>query len=99
MLQWTHTCATYDTHNASMHAIRYGRFPQFQSSNFQFESLKSEQINCGCFFDAMSDFNVPGSRPKKNDEISETDRTCLRGPSVSTGCGPMGSTLMGPLQK
>ena len=44
----------------------YGRFPYFQSSNSQFESLKSEQINCGCFFDTMSDFNVPGSRPKKN---------------------------------
>ena len=29
-------------------------------------SLKSEQINCGCFFDTMSDFNVPGSRPNKN---------------------------------
>ena len=28
-------------------------------------SLKSEQINCGCFFDTMSDFNVPGSRPKE----------------------------------
>ena len=28
-------------------------------------SLKSEQINCGCFVDTMSDFNVPGSRPKK----------------------------------
>ena len=41
---------------------------------FQFESLKSEQINCGCFFDTMSDFNVPGSRPKKHDEISEIDR-------------------------
>ena len=25
----------------------YGRFPQFQSSNFQFENLKSKQINCG----------------------------------------------------
>ena len=23
----------------------------------------------------MSDFNVPGSRPKKHDEISETDRS------------------------
>ena len=43
-----------------------GRSPQFQSSNLQFESLKSEQINCGCFFDTMSDFNVPGSRPNKN---------------------------------
>ena len=28
----------------------------------------------GCFFDTMSDFNVPGSRPKKHDEISEIDR-------------------------
>ena len=28
--------------------------------------VKSEQIKCGCFFDAMSDFNVPGSRPNKN---------------------------------
>ena len=28
-------------------------------------SLKSEQINCGCFFGTMSGFNVPGSRPKK----------------------------------
>ena len=42
---------------------------------FQFESLKSEQINCGCFIDTMSDFNVPGSGPKKHDEISEIDRT------------------------
>ena len=41
------------------------RFPYFLSSNFQFESLKSEQIKCGCFFGTMSDFNVPGSRPKK----------------------------------
>ena len=40
---------------------------------FQFESLKSEQINCGCSFDTMSDFNAPGSRPKKHDEISEID--------------------------
>ena len=32
---------------------------------FQFESLKSEQIHCGCLFDTMSDFNVPGSRPQK----------------------------------
>ena len=33
----------------------------------------------------MSDFNVPGSRPKKHDEISETDRACNQGdqkPSV-----------------
>ena len=29
--------------------VAYGRFPWFQSSSFQFESLKSEQINCGCF--------------------------------------------------
>ena len=36
---------------------------QFQSSNFQFESLKSGQFHCGCSFDTMSDFNVPGSRP------------------------------------
>ena len=43
-----------------------GRFPYFQSSNFQFESLKSGQFNCGCFFDTMSAFNVPGSRPNKN---------------------------------
>ena len=43
----------------------YGRFPLFQSSNFQFERIKSEQINCGCVFDTMSDFNVPGSRPKQ----------------------------------
>ena len=28
-------------------------------------SLKFEQINCGCFFDTMSDFNVPVSRHKK----------------------------------
>ena len=28
-------------------------------------SLKSEQIDCGCFFDTLSDFNVPGSRHKK----------------------------------
>ena len=49
-------------------------FHKSQSSNFQFESLKSEQINCGCFFDTMSDFNVPGSRPQKHDEISEIDR-------------------------
>ena len=41
---------------------------------FPFESLKSEQLNCGCFLDTMSDFNVPGSRPKKNDEISKIDR-------------------------
>ena len=27
--------------------------------------VKSEQFNCGCFFDTMSDFNVPGSRPKQ----------------------------------
>ena len=26
------------------------------------------------FFDTMSDFNVPGSPPKKHDEISEIDR-------------------------
>ena len=55
------------------HDYHYGRFPSFQSSNFQFESFKSEQIDCGCLFDTMSDFNVPGSRPKRN-EISEIDR-------------------------
>ena len=49
-------------------------FHNFNLSNFPFESLKSEQINCGCFFDTMSDFNVPGSRPKDNDEISKIDR-------------------------
>ena len=43
----------------------YVRFPQFQPSNFQFENLKSEPINCGCVFDTMSDFNVPGSPPQK----------------------------------
>ena len=37
-------------------------------------NLKSEQINCGCFFDTISDFKVPRSRPKKHDEISEIDR-------------------------
>ena len=26
------------------------------------------------FFDTMSDFNVPGSRPQKHDEISEIGR-------------------------
>ena len=52
-------------------------FHNLKSSNLQLESLKSEQINCGCFFDTMSDFNVPGSRPKQNIEISEIDRTCL----------------------
>ena len=46
-------------------SLLYGRFPYFQSSDFQFERLKSEQINCGCFFYTMPDFNVPGSRPKK----------------------------------
>ena len=30
------------------------------------------------FFDTMSDFNVPGSRPKKHNEISEIDRTVCR---------------------
>ena len=41
-------------------------------------SLKSEQINCGCFFDTMPDFNVFGSRLKKHDEISEIDRIDLQ---------------------
>ena len=29
------------------------------------------------FFDTMLDFNVPGSRPKKDDEISEIDRMTI----------------------
>ena len=33
--------------------------------------------NCGCLFDTMSDFNVPGSRPKKHYGNSEIDRTYL----------------------
>ena len=32
---------------------------------FSIRESQSEQIDCGCFFDTMSDFNVPGSRPKK----------------------------------
>ena len=28
--------------------------------------VKSEEIDCGCLFDTMSTFNVPGSRPQKN---------------------------------
>ena len=47
---------------------------QFQPSNFQFESFKSEQINFGHFFGTMSDFKVPGFRLQKKDEISEIDR-------------------------
>ena len=52
------------------------------------------------FFDTMSDFNVPGSRPKKHDEISEIDHEGIRCPrrghptnlhsakggAVETGC-------------
>ena len=41
------------------------RFAEVQSSIVQFESLKSEQIHCGCSVDPMPDFNVPGSRPQK----------------------------------
>ena len=60
ILQWARplTCCIGNVRN-----VCYGRFPWFQSSKFQIESLKSERINCGCFFDAMSDSNVPGSRP------------------------------------
>ena len=53
----------------------------------QLESFKSEQLNCGCFFDTMSDFNVPGFRPKKHYDISEIDRITLselHGPSWET---------------
>ena len=69
----------------------YGRFPQFQSSNFQFESLKSEQINCGCFFDTMSDFKVPGARPKKTMKFRKSTVTNEIGtPDPSWSCSFLG---------
>ena len=53
----------------SVGAVARKRVHTVFSNNFNLRifklSLKSEQINCGCFFDTMSDFNVPGSRPKK----------------------------------
>ena len=52
----------------------YGRFPYFQSSNFQFESLKSEQNNCGYFLTRCRISMCQGLGPKKHDEISEIDR-------------------------
>ena len=37
------------------------------------------------FFDTMSDFNVPGSRPKKHYEISEIDRNDFRALRITNG--------------
>ena len=38
----------------------------------------------------MSDFNVPGSRPKKHDEISEIDRTQIAAGPPGVSANPAG---------
>ena len=53
----------------------HGRFPQLRSSNFRFESLKSEQINCGFCLTRCRISICQGLCPNKHDDISEIDRT------------------------
>ena len=57
----------------------YGRFPYFQSSNFQFECLKSEQIDCGCLFDTMSDFNFACVIPREKETRTNIHTLYLKG--------------------
>ena len=41
----------------------------FHNLNLRIFNLRvsnPSKLICGCFFDTMSDFNVPGSRPNKN---------------------------------
>ena len=45
-----------------------------KSSDFQFESLKSAQINCGFFLTRCRISMCQGLGPKKHGEISEIDR-------------------------
>ena len=63
MLYYTMLCYTtlYYT------ILYWSRLPTvgFHNFNLRIFNFKSEQINCACFFDTMSDFNVPGSRPKQ----------------------------------
>ena len=54
-------------------------FHNFNLRNFNLRVSKSNKFIVDMFFDTMSDFNVPGSRPKKHDEISEIDRTQILG--------------------
>ena len=49
----------------------------FHNYNLRIFNLKVSNPNkliVDVFVDTMSDFNVPGSRPKKHDDISEIDR-------------------------
>ena len=53
-------------------------FHDFNLRIFNMRVSNPNKLIVDVFFDTMSDFNVPGSRPKKHDEISEIDR---RGPA------------------
>ena len=39
--------------------------------------VKSEQINCGCLFDTMSDFNVPRSAQKNTMKFRKSTVCCV----------------------
>ena len=49
-------------------------FHNFNLRIFNLRVPDPNRLIVDVFVDTMSDFNVPGSRPKKHDEISEIDR-------------------------
>ena len=50
-------------------------FHNFNLRIFDLRVSNPNKLIVDVFLDTMSDFNVPGSRPEKHDEISEIDRT------------------------
>ena len=57
-------------------------FHNFNLIIFNLRVSNPNKLIVNVFFDTMSDFNVPGSRPKKHDEISEIDTAPAPGGNI-----------------
>ena len=77
------------SHSYALYAIRYNPIITtvgFHNLNLRIFNLRVSNPNkliVDVFFDTISDFNVPGSRPKKHDEISEIDRMAFQALSAN----------------